>query len=112
MKKGKIIAITGIAGSVLLLITLMVLNARPYLNIDQIYSNPQNYDAKKIQVIGTVNGFDGGNFNLTENDLSLLIDVTNCAIPENLTNGIEVVVEGIYHQPSTVAASIILVQCS
>ena len=94
LKKSKIIAFVGIVISIVVIISLLVVNSRPYLKLSKVAANPTKYDGKEIQVIGIVQGFSGGDFNLTEEGYSILIDTTDVTIPTDLENGIEVVVTG------------------
>jgi len=112
MKKSKIIAIIGIVASISIIIVLLSISSRPYLNVSQVTSNPSRYNNREIQVIGIVEGFSGGNFNLTENDYSILIDLNGLPVPSDLDNGIKVVVTGIFNSSLILVASQILTQCS
>jgi len=112
MKKSKIIAIIGIVASISIIIVLVSINSRPYLNVSQVASNPSRYNNREIQVIGIVEGFSGGNFNLTENEYSILIDLNGIPVPSDLDNGIKVVVTGIFNSSLILVASQILTQCS
>jgi len=112
MKKSKIIALAGIVVSTIVIISLLTVNARPYLNLSKVASNPTKYDGKEIQVIGIVQGFSGGDFNLTEDEYSILIDTTDVSIPTDLKNGIEVVITGDFDDSLVLRASQILTQCS
>lgn len=112
MKKTKIAAIIAIVFSLSLIVILIVINIRPYLRVSQIISNPVEYDNQEIQVIGIVKGFSGGNFNLTENDDKILVDVSQITIPSELKNGIEIVVIGQFSAALILKASQILIQCS
>lgn len=112
MKKSKIIAIIGIVASISIIIVLLSISSRPYLNVSQVTSNPSKYNNREIQVIGIVEGFSGGNFNLTENDYSILIDLNGLPVPSDLDNGIKVVVTGIFNSSLILVASQILTQCS
>ena len=112
MKKSKIIAFAGIVISIIVIISLLTVNARPYLKLSKVAVNPTKYDGKEIQVIGIVQGFSGGDFNLTEEEYSILIDTTDVSIPTDLKNGIEVVVTGDFEESLVIIASQILTQCS
>jgi len=112
MKKSKIIAIIGIVASISIIIVLVSINSRPYLNVSQVASNPSRYNNREIQVIGIVEGFSGDNFNLTENDYTILIDLNGIPVPSDLDNGIKVVVTGIFNSSLILVASQILTQCS
>lgn len=112
MKKAKIIAIIAIIFSLVLIIILVVINIRPYLRVSQVVSNSTEYDNLEIQVIGIVEGFSGGNFNLTENNDKILIDVSQITVPSELKNGIEIVVAGQFNITLILKASQILIQCS
>lgn len=111
-KKSGIIAVVGVIVSLIVIITLLSINVRPYLSVSQVVANPSQYDNQEIQVIGIVQGFSGANFNLTESGNSILIDTTSVNIPDELTNGTQVVVTGIFHSSLLLTASLILTQCS
>jgi cytochrome c-type biogenesis protein CcmE len=112
MKKSKIIAIAGIIVSVIVIIAMLTTTARPYLKVSQVVSSPSTYDNKEIQVIGIVQGFAGSDFNLTESDYSIFIDINGLTPPTDLENGIEVVVTGIFNLSLVLVANQILTQCS
>ncbi len=112
MKKSKIIALAGIVISVIVIIVMLSTTARPYLKVSQVASNPPKYDNKEIQVIGIVQGFAGSDFNLTEGEYSILIDINGLSPPTDLKNGIEVVVTGLFNSSLVLVASQILTQCS
>ncbi len=112
MKKSKIIAIIGIVASISIIILLVTLNSRPYLQVSQVTSQPSKYDNKEIQVIGIVQGFSGGNFNLTENEDNILIDINGITAPQDLENGMKVVITGIFNSSLILVAKQILTQCS
>jgi cytochrome c-type biogenesis protein CcmE len=112
LKKSRIIALAGIAISVVVIVSLIVLNSRPYLQVSQVTSNPTKYHNREIQVIGIVQGFSGGNFNLTENEQSILVDIAGLTIPNDLDNDIKVVVTGIFDSSLIITATQILTQCS
>ncbi|MHA1884776.1 MAG: cytochrome c maturation protein CcmE domain-containing protein, partial [Promethearchaeota archaeon] len=63
-------------------------------------------------VIGIVQGFSGGNFNLTENEHSILIDINGLTIPNDLDNDVKVVVTGVFDSSLVITATQILTQCS
>lgn len=112
LKKIKIIAILAIIFSLSLIIVLVSINIRPYLKVSQVVANPTSYDHLEIQVIGIVQDFSGGNFNLTENTDKILIDVSQTTIPSELNNGLEVVVMGQFSATLILLATQILTQCS
>jgi len=112
LKRSKIIAIVGIVLSLGLIITLVLLNVRPYLKVSQVVANSSKYDNQEIQVIGIVQDFSGGNFNLTENNDKIMIDVTYVSIPSELINGLQIVVAGQFNSSLVLVASQILTQCS
>jgi len=113
LKKTKIIAIVGIVASIVIIIAMVTANARPYLKVSQVTSNPSGYNNREVQVIGIVQGFSGGDFNLIEGEDSILIDTSTLStIPSELENGIEVVITGIFSSDLSLAASQILTQCS
>ena len=112
MKKSKLIAIGGIVVSIIVIISLISINSRPYLNVSQVVSSPSQYHNKNIQVIGIAQGFSGGDFNLTENVYSVIIDMSGIPIPNDLDNGIKVVVTGIFDSSLVIVATQVLTQCS
>ncbi|MBY8991249.1 MAG: cytochrome c maturation protein CcmE [Candidatus Lokiarchaeota archaeon] len=112
MKKSKIIAIVGIAISVIVIVAMLTTAARPYLKVSQVTSNPAKYDNKEIQVIGVVQGFAGSDFNLTESGNSIFIDINGLTPPTDLENGIQVVVKGVFNSSLVLTANQILTQCS
>ena len=112
MKKSKIIAIGGIVVSIIVIVLLLTINSRPYLQVSQVVSNPSQYHNKEIQVIGITQGFSGGNFNLTENENTILIDMSGVSIPNDLENGVKVVVTGIFNSSLSILATQVLTQCS
>ena len=112
MKKSKLIAIGGIIISVIVIVSLIVFNSRPYLQVSQVVSSPSQYHNRQIQVIGIAQGFSGGDFNLTENVYSITVDMSGIPIPNDLDNGIQVVVTGIFNSPLVIVATQVLTQCS
>ncbi|KKN00785.1 hypothetical protein LCGC14_1134340 [marine sediment metagenome] len=111
-KKSKIIAVVAIVASIIIIISLLSINARPYLKVSQVTANPTNYNNREIQVIGIVQGFSGGDFNLTEGENGILVDTSGLTVPNDVDNGIEVVVTGIFNSSLILTASQILTQCS
>ena len=112
MKKSKLIAIGGIVVSIIVIISLISINSREYLNVSQVVSSPSQYHNKNIQVIGIVQGFSSGDFNLTENVHSLFINMSGIPIPNDLDNSIKVVVNGIFDSSLVIVATQVLTQCS
>ncbi|MFW9941978.1 MAG: cytochrome c maturation protein CcmE [Candidatus Thorarchaeota archaeon] len=112
MKKSKIVALAAIAISVIVIILMLSTNTRPYLKVSQVTANPTKYDNKEIQVIGIVEGFAGSDFNLTEGEYRILIDMNGLTPPTDLENGIEVVVTGVFNSSLILLANQILTQCS
>ena len=112
MKKSKIVAIIGIVASISIIIALVTINSRPYLEVSQVVTNPSKYENKEIQVIGIVEGFSGSNFSLTENNYSVMIDINGLDIPSELENGLKVVIKGRFSSSFVLIASQILTQCS
>ncbi len=112
MKKSKLIAIGGIVISVIVIVLLLTVNSRPYLQVSQVASSPSQYHNKEIQVIGIAEGFSGGNFNLTENENSIFIDMSGVSVPTDLDNGVKVVVTGIFNSSLVMLATQVLTQCS
>ena len=111
-KKSKIIAAVAIVASIVIIISLLSVNARPYLKVSQVTSNPTRYNNKEIQVIGIVQGFSGGDFNLTEGENTIFVDASGLVVPNDVDNGIEVVITGIFDSSLILTASQILTQCS
>jgi len=112
MKKSRIIAISGIIGAITIITVILIFNFRPYLQISQVLEDPTRYNNQEIQVIGTVEGYSGGNFNLTQGSDKILIDVSGITVPDDVVNGIEVVVMGLFNSLLFLNATQILVQCS
>ncbi len=112
MKRSKIIASVVLFGTLGLIIVLAFQNVRPYVGVTEVVSDPAKYNQQEIQVIGIVRDFSGGNFNLTENTVFLIVDVTGASIPDNFTNGVEIVVKGIFEVPKILRATLIILQCS
>jgi cytochrome c-type biogenesis protein CcmE len=112
MKKTRLIAIGGIAISVIVIISLIIFNSRPYLQVSQVASSPSQYHNREVQVIGIAQNFSGGDFNLTENEHSILIDMSGVPIPNDLENGVKVVVTGIFDSSLVITATQVLTQCS
>ena len=112
MKKSKIIAIVGIVASIIIIVSLLTINSRPYLQVSKVVSNPSKYNNKEIQVIGIVEGFSGGNFNLTENNDVITVDINGISPPSDFENGVKVVVTGRFNSSLVLVASQILTQCS
>lgn len=99
-------------GTLAFIIILAIQNTRPYVSVNEVLTDPAKYDQKELQVLGIVRDFSGGNFNLTANTVYLFVDVTGSSIPDNFTNGLEIVVKGIFAQPNLLHASLIILQCS
>ena len=113
MKRSKIIAAILLIGSFIAIIFLLTLSSRPYISVSQITANPSDYNNQEVEVIGTVSDFNGGDFNLTENSERIVIQVSSITIPDDVENGIQVVVKGIWHSDDfALKASQILTQCS
>lgn len=112
LKKSKLIAIVGIVVSIIVIIALLTTSARPYLKVSQVASNPSRYENKEIQIIGIVQGFVGSDFNLTESDYTIFVDINGLTPPTDLDNGIEVVVTGLFSTSLILVANQILTQCS
>ena len=112
MKKTKIIAVVAILASIVIIISLLSVNARPYLKVSQVAANPSRYNNKEIQVIGVVQDFSGGDFNLTEGEDTILVYTSGITVPNELVNGIEVVIKGIFNSSLILTATQILLQCS
>jgi len=112
MKRSRIYAILGIIGAITIITVILIFNFRPYLQISQVLDDPTRYHNQEIQVIGTVEGYSGGNFNLTQGSDKILIDVSVITVPDDVVNGIEVVVMGLFNSLLFLNATQILVQCS
>jgi len=112
LKRSRIIAISGIIGAITIITVILIFNFRPYLQISQVFEDPTRYHNQEIQVIGTVEGYSGGNFNLTQGNDRILIDVSTITVPDDVVNGIEVVVMGLFNSLLFLNATQILVQCS
>ena len=113
VKKSVIIASIGVIASLIVIISLLSVNVRPYLNVSQVIANPSQYNNQEIQVIGIVQGYSGDNFTLNEGANSIDINVQNITPPSGLLNGTQIVVTGIFHSSSImIIASQILTQCS
>ncbi|KKK43082.1 hypothetical protein LCGC14_0995690 [marine sediment metagenome] len=111
-KKSKIIAVVAIVASIIIIISLISVNSRPYLRVSQVTASPTGYNNKEIQVIGIVQGFSGSDFNLTEGENAILIHTSGVTVPNDVDNGLEVVVTGIFNSSLILTASQILTQCS
>jgi len=112
VKRSRIIASLGIIGAISIITVILILNFRPYLQITQVLEDPSRYNNQEIQVIGIVEGFSGGNFNLTQGDNKIFIDVLDITVPDDVENGIQVVVMGRFNHLLYLNATQILVQCS
>ncbi len=112
MKRSRIIAISGIIGAITIITVILIFNFRPYLQITQVLDDPTRYHNQEIQVIGTVDGYSGGNFNLTQGNNKIFIDVSGITVPGDVANGIQVVVMGVFNSLLFLNATQILVQCS
>ncbi len=112
MKRSKIIAAVVMFGALAIILILAVQNVRPYVGVNEVITDPGKYDQQEIQVLGVVRDFSGSNFNLTDNTIYLIVDVSGASIPDNLTNGLEIVVKGVFDAPKLLRATLILLQCS
>ena len=112
MKKSRIGAGLGIIGAISIITVVLILNFRPYLQISQVFEDPSRYHNQEIQVIGIVEGYSGGNLNLTQGDNKIFIDVSDITVPDDVEDGIQVVIMGWFNQLLYVNATQILVQCS
>ena len=112
MKKTKIIALAGVIGAIIGIFVIITLNTRPYMTVSQVLANPSKHYNQEIQVIGIVDGFSGGDFNLTEGAASILIDTSGVTIPPGLNDTMEVVVTGIFNSSLILKATQILTPCS
>ncbi|GAG92548.1 unnamed protein product, partial [marine sediment metagenome] len=82
------------------------------LQISQVLEDPSRYNNQEIQVIGIVEGYSGGNFNLTQGNDKIFIDVSDITVPDDVEDGIQVVVMGLFNHLLYLNATQILVQCS
>lgn len=112
MKKSKVIAIVILIISFIAIGFLLILNTRPYLTVAQVLENPSSYNNQEIEVIGIVQDYISGDFNITEGSYKIPINTSEVTIPDDFSNGIEVVVRGIFIQSSVLNAIIIITQCS
>ncbi len=112
MKKSRIFAGLGIVGAISIIIIVLILNFRPYLQISQLLEDPSSYHNQEIQVIGIVEGYSGGNFNLTQGNDKILIDISTIVVPDDVEDGLQIVVTGWFNQLLHLNATQILVQCS
>jgi cytochrome c-type biogenesis protein CcmE len=112
MKKSRIIAGLGIIGAISIISIVLILNFRPYLQISQVLEDPSRYNNQEIQVIGIVEGYSGGNFNLTQGNDKILIDVSTITVPDDVEDGLQIVVMGWFNNLLHLNATQILVQCS
>lgn len=112
MKKSKVIAIITLIISFITIGFLLILNTRPYLTVAQVLENPSSYNNQEIEVIGIVQDYISGDFNLTEGSYKIPINTSEVTIPDDFSNGIEVVVRGIFIQSSVLNAIQIITQCS
>ncbi len=112
MKKSKVIAMLGVVGSLAVVIIILSINMQPYLTVSQVVEDPERYDEQEIQVKGIVKNYDGGDFNLTEDGKKIEVKVDDVTVPDDLENGIEVVVTGKFDAKKVITATEILTQCS
>ncbi len=115
MKKSKMYAMFGVIGSLALILLILSINVRPYLTVSQVTKDPSLYDNQEIEVKGIVDSYDddGGNFRLEEDSDDILVKTNDIDIPNDVEDGMEVVVTGIYDASSnTLTATEILTQCS
>jgi len=112
MKRSRIIAGLGIIGAVSIITVILIFNFRTYLQISQVLENPSRYHNQEIQVIGIVEGYSGGNFYLTQGNDNIYIDVSGINVPDDVEDGIQVVVMGLFNSLLFLNATQILVQCS
>lgn len=112
VKKSKIIALIGVALSAVIIIIFLTQNVRPYLNVSQVTENPSSYENKEVQVIGIVQGITDDYFNLTEGEDSILVYAGDITVPDDVENGLQIVVTGVIDTSILLVASQILTQCS
>ncbi len=112
MKKSKAIAMLGVVGSLAVVLIILSINMQPYLTVSQVVEDPERFDEQEIQVKGIVKNYDGGDFNLTEDGKKIEVKVDDVTVPDDLENGIEVVVTGKFDAKKVLTATEILTQCS
>ena len=112
MKKSKVIALIILIVSVVAIGFLLFFSTRPYLRVSQVLENPSYYNNQEIEVIGIVEDYNGGDFNLTEGDNKIAINTSDVSIPGDFSNGIEVVVRGVFIHSSILNAIQKITQCS
>ena len=112
MKKSKVIVVLILITSFVAIGFLLILSTRPYLTVAQVLENPSNYNNQEIEVIGIVQDYSSGNFNLTEGSYKIVIETSGITIPDDFSNGIQVVVRGVFVLSSILNANQILTQCS
>ncbi len=112
MKKSKAIAMLGVVGSLAVVLIILSINMQPYLTVSQVVEDPQRYDDQEIQVKGIVKNFHGDDFNLTEDGKKIEVKVDDLTVPDDLENGIEIVVTGKFDAKKVLTATEILTQCS
>ncbi len=112
MKKSKAIAMLGVVGSLAVVLIILSINMQPYLTVSQVVEDPERFDDQEIQVKGIVKNYDGGDFNLTEDGKKIEVKVDDVTVPDDLENGIEVVVTGKFDAKKVLTATEILTQCS
>jgi cytochrome c-type biogenesis protein CcmE len=99
-------------GSMVAIILLLSLSSRPYLTVTQVVENPTSFNNQEVEVIGIVQDYSGGDFNLTEGSNKIVIQTAGVTIPTDVVNGIQVVVKGTLKAGLILTASQILTQCS
>jgi cytochrome c-type biogenesis protein CcmE len=112
VKKSKVIALIILIVSFVAIGFLLFYSTRPYLTVAQVLENPSHYNNQEIEVIGIVRDFSGGDFNLTEGSYKISINTSDVSVPGDFSNGMEVVVRGIFSQSSILKAIQIITQCS
>ena len=112
MKKSKVVALVILIVSFIAIGFLLILSTRPYLTVAQVLENPSNYNNQEIEVIGIVQDYTSNDFNLTEGSYKIAINTSEVSIPVDFSNGIEIVVRGVFRYSSILNAIQIITQCS
>ncbi|MCK4796960.1 MAG: cytochrome c maturation protein CcmE [Spirochaetes bacterium] len=113
MKKSKIIAISGIVISLVIISALGINNLRPYLSVSKVMEDPDKYDNIEIQVKGVVENYSNNSFYLSEDLDRIIVNLGNLDIPAEFENGIDVVITGNYRSDTNeLDATQIITQCS
>ena len=113
MRKSKIVAISGIGISLIIIATLGINNLRPYLTVSKVMENPNEFDNSEIQVKGIVENYTDNIFYLSEGSDRIKVNLGDLTIPIEFEDGIDVVITGNYRSDTNeIAATQIITQCS